>query len=60
MPLILHRDDEDQCLVARECFRMIQLLVKAFSADIMAAHEVSRRVNSAKHDAPECSARLED
>jgi hypothetical protein len=44
---------------ARECFRQVQLLVKAFSADIMAAHHVFSAVNNPKYDAPECSALLE-
>jgi putative SOS response-associated peptidase YedK len=60
MPLILHREDEEKWLVcAANDFDKVQSLVKPFPADIMAAHEVSRRVNNPKYDAPECSAPLE-
>jgi hypothetical protein len=40
-------------------FDRLQLLVKASSADIMAAHHVFSAVNNSKYDATECSAPLE-
>jgi putative SOS response-associated peptidase YedK len=58
--VILHRDDEDRWL---DCpatpFDKVQSLLKPFQSDLMAAHEVSKRMNNPKYDAPDCSAPVE-
>lgn len=60
MPVILDRDDEDRWL---DCpatpFEKVQSLLKPFPSDLMAAHEVSKRMNNPKYDAPDCSAPVE-
>jgi putative SOS response-associated peptidase YedK len=37
----------------------VQSLLKPFPADLMAAHDVSKRMNNPKYDAPDCSAPME-
>lgn len=60
MPLILHREDEERWLdCAAHDFEKVRSLVKPFPSDLMTAHEVSRRVNNPKYDAPDCNAPLE-
>ena len=60
MPVILHRDDEERWLdCAATPFDKVQSLLKPFPAELMAAHEVSKRVNNPKYDAPDCSAPVE-
>jgi putative SOS response-associated peptidase YedK len=60
MPVILQRDDEDQWL---DCsgvpFDKVQPLLKPFPAELMAAHEISKRINNPKYDAPDCAAPIE-
>jgi putative SOS response-associated peptidase YedK len=61
MPLILHREDEERWLdCAANDFAKVQSLVKPFPSDLMTAHEVSRRINNPKYDAPDCSAAIEE
>jgi putative SOS response-associated peptidase YedK len=57
MPVILHREDEAKWLdCSATPFDKVQSLLKSFPADLMAAHEVSKRMNNPKYDAPDCSA----
>jgi len=60
MPVILSREDEDQWL---DClgvpFDKVQPLLKPFPAELMAAHEISKRINNPKYDAPDCIAPVE-
>jgi putative SOS response-associated peptidase YedK len=61
MPVILARDDEEKWLdCAGNSFDKVQALLKPFPADLMAAHEVSKRVNNPKYDAPDCAAPAAD
>jgi putative SOS response-associated peptidase YedK len=61
MPVILSKDDEQSWL---DCsaypFLKVQSQLKPFPADLMAAHEISKRINNPKYDAPDCSAPVED
>jgi putative SOS response-associated peptidase YedK len=60
MPVILQRDDEDKWLdCAANPFDAVQGLLKPFPADLMASHEVSKRVNNPRYDAPDCVVPLE-
>src|SRR5262245_56327650 len=55
MPVILHREDEEQWLdTSRTSFGEAQLLLKPYPDELMDAHDVSTIVNSAKYDGPEC------
>jgi putative SOS response-associated peptidase YedK len=55
MPVILRQQDEEQWLdVPRTSFAKAQSLLKPLPAELMAAHDVSPIVNSAKYDGPEC------
>ena len=60
MPLILYRKDKDRWLdcLAND-FAKVQSLVKPFPSALMAAHEVSKRMNNPNYDAPDCSAPVE-
>ena len=61
MPVILHREDEERWLDCTATpFDKVQSLLKPFPADLMAACEVSKRMNNPKYDAPDCSAPVED
>ena len=61
MPVILCREDEGDWLDCNaNAFDKVQSLLKPFPSDLMAAHEISKRVNNPKYDAPDCSAPLED
>jgi putative SOS response-associated peptidase YedK len=61
MPVILHRDDEEKWLdCAATPFDKMQSLLKPFPAELMAAHEVSKRINNPKYDAPDCRAPVEE
>jgi putative SOS response-associated peptidase YedK len=55
MPVILRPDDEEQWLdVHRTSFAKARSFLKPYSDELMAAHDVSTVVNSAKYDGPEC------
>jgi putative SOS response-associated peptidase YedK len=55
MPVILRPGDEEQWLDgSRTAFVKAQSLLKPLPAELMAAHDVSPIVNSAKYDGPEC------
>lgn len=58
MPVILSREDEEM-----DCsdvpFDKVQPLLKPFPAELMAAHEISKRINNPKYDAPDCIAPVE-
>jgi len=61
MPLILHREDESRWLDCQgNDFNAVQELVKPFDSDLMVAHEVSRRINNPKYEAPDCTAPLSE
>ena len=61
MPVILHRDDEERWLdCSATSFDNVQTLLKPFPAKMMAAHEVSKRINNPRYDAPDCVAPVED
>ncbi|HYA30023.1 MAG TPA: SOS response-associated peptidase [Acidobacteriota bacterium] len=61
MPVILHRDDEERWLdCSANPFDKVQSLLKPFPSDLMAAHEVSKRMNNPKYDAPDCSAPVQE
>ena len=60
MPVILRREDEEKWLdCSANTFDKVSSLLRPFPARLMAAREVSRRVNSAKYDARDCSAPVE-
>lgn len=60
MPVILQQDDETKWLdCSPNSFSGAQSLLKPFPAQLMAAHEVSKRMNNPKYDAPDCSAPVE-
>ena len=60
MPVILKREDEEQWLdCAATPFHKVQAVLKPFPADLMAAHEISNRINNPKYDAPDCVAPME-
>lgn len=60
MPLILHPDAEARWLdCAANDFAAVHELVKPFDSDLMAAHEVSKRINNPRYEAPNCSAPVE-
>jgi len=60
MPLILKRGDEERWLdCAANDFAAVNEIVKPFDSDLMAAHEVSRRINNPKYEAPDCNAPVE-
>jgi putative SOS response-associated peptidase YedK len=60
MPLILHRDNEQKWLdCSANDFNRVRSLVKPFPSDLMAAHEVSNRVNDPRYDEPDCVAPFE-
>src|SRR5215831_3590315 len=55
MPVILHREDEEQWLnVYRTPYAKAQSVLKPLPAELMDAHDVSSIVNSAQYDGPEC------
>jgi putative SOS response-associated peptidase YedK len=55
MPVILQPEDEEQWLdSSRTTFAKARLLLKAYPAELMDAHDFSAIVNSAKYDGPEC------
>jgi len=61
MPLILHKDDERAWLdCAANPFDNVESLVQPFPAELMATHEISKRINNPNYDAPDCSAPVED
>jgi putative SOS response-associated peptidase YedK len=41
------------------CFDSVQALLKPFPAELMAAHEISKRINKPKYDAPDCNSPVE-
>jgi hypothetical protein len=41
------------------CFDKVPSLLKPFPAELMAAHEISKRINNPKYDAPDCNAPVE-
>ena len=43
----------------QELIRKVQSLLKPYPADLMVAHEVSKRVNNPKYDASDCIAPVE-
>jgi putative SOS response-associated peptidase YedK len=53
MPVILRPEDEEQWLDASRT-PFAKALLKPIPAELMAAHDVSPIVNSAKYDGPEC------
>ncbi len=55
MPVILHEKDEARWLdpLLKDTDKLNELL-KPYPSDLMEAYEVSTRVNSAKHDSPDC------
>jgi putative SOS response-associated peptidase YedK len=60
MPVILHREDEGKWLAcSAPSFDEVQSLLKPFPSDLMEAHEVSKRINNPKYDAPDCVAPVE-
>jgi putative SOS response-associated peptidase YedK len=60
MPLILHREDENQWLdCTTNAFDKVRSIVKPFPSELMAAHEISKRINNPKYDAPDCIAPVE-
>ena len=60
MPVILHREDEEKWLDCQATpFEKVQSLLRPFPSDLMAAHEISKRINNPKYDAPDCIAPLE-
>lgn len=61
MPVILHREDEEKWLDCSDTpFDKLQSLLKPFPSDLMAAHEISKRINNPKYDAPDCSAPVDE
>jgi putative SOS response-associated peptidase YedK len=55
MPAILRPDDEEQWLdVHRTFFAKAHSLLRPYPDELMAAHDVSTVVNSARYDGPEC------
>jgi len=61
MPVILHREDEVKWLdCSANSFDKVQSLLKPFPAELVAAQEVSKRINKPKYDAPDCYAPLAD
>jgi putative SOS response-associated peptidase YedK len=60
MPVILQRDDEEQWLdCSAVTFDKVQPLLRPFPSELMAAHEISKRINNPKYDAPDCIAPVE-
>ena len=60
MPVILQREDEAQWLdCSAVTFDKVQPLLKPFPVELMAAHEISKRINNPKYDAPDCVAPVE-
>lgn len=60
MPVMLKREDEEQWLDCSAApFDKVQSLLKPFPADLMAAHEISKRINNPKYDEPDCVAAVE-
>ncbi len=60
MPVILAREDEERWMdSAATSFEKVPPLLKPFPGELMTAHEVSKRMNNPKYDAPDCSAPLE-
>jgi putative SOS response-associated peptidase YedK len=60
MPVILQREDEEPWLdCGANPFDKVQALVQPFPSELMAAHEVSKRVNNPKYDGADCSAAVE-
>jgi putative SOS response-associated peptidase YedK len=61
MPVILHREDKENWLdCSATPFDKVQTFLKPIPAELMAVHEVSKRVNNPKYDAPDCSAPVEE
>jgi putative SOS response-associated peptidase YedK len=61
MPAILHREDEEGWLdCSAKTFDHVQAFLKPFPPELMAAHEVSKKVNNPKYDAPDCPTPIED
>jgi putative SOS response-associated peptidase YedK len=55
MPVILQPEDEEQWLDAsRTPFVKAKSLLKPYPEELMGAHDVSKIVNSAKYNGPEC------
>jgi len=60
MPVILQREDEERWLDCSAVpFDQVKSLLKPFPADLMAAHEISKRINNPKYDMPDCIAPVE-
>ena len=60
MPVILSKEDEQSWLdCSANPFDKVQSFLKPFPADLMAAHEISKRINNPKYDAADCSAPVE-
>jgi putative SOS response-associated peptidase YedK len=60
MPVILHRDDEEKWLdCSPNSFGKVQSTLKPYPAELMEAHEISRRVNNPKYEMPDVSAPVE-
>jgi putative SOS response-associated peptidase YedK len=60
MPVILARESEPAWLdCSANPFDKVQSFLKPFPSDLMAAHEISKRVNNPKYDAPDCIAPVE-
>ena len=61
MPLIVHHDDEEKWLdCSANTFVNVRSLIKPFPSDLMAAHEVSNRVNHPNYDSPDCAVPFEN
>ena len=57
--MILSRDEEQWLDGAATPFDKVQPLLRPFPAELMAAHEISKRINNPKYDAPDCVALIE-
>lgn len=57
MPVTLSREDDEQWLDCEATpFDRVQSLLKPLPAELMAAHEISKRINNPKYDALDCVA----
>ncbi|GAA6616496.1 SOS response-associated peptidase [Scytonema sp. NUACC26] len=55
MPVILHQKDYDLWLAPQvQTSEMVQQLLQPYPSEAMTAYPVSTRVNSPKHDSPDC------
>jgi putative SOS response-associated peptidase YedK len=60
MPVILRKEDEAAWLdCSAKPFDKVESLLTQFPAKLMAAHEVSTKINNSNYDAPDCSAPVE-